>query len=541
MEKRLLLAIVLSVLVLFLYNLYFYKTAEKRQKLYKRAVKKEEISPLTTPSLSVPEVIKETTVVERKRPTLKIKEADLILKTNLMQVKLTPTGEISSFKLFKFKEKNGELVELITSPTNYPLKVLIGNNELIATDFKILNGRTKEFVYTNIGMPEIKVIKQLSSYPDSYVIDVKIKVINNSQTHLKLQDLALEWDSPPNPHLGIAAHSIILGQVCFRDGTMKKIEHKAKGFLDGVLTAVGLIPPAPPEDSVRIEEGKISWIAHESRYFLNILLSDEFVRKAIFTKKIDGQQIMSLVIPQINLLPGQMDTFNFKIYGGPKDIEILKSLAFGAERLTGIGILAGVVRWILKKLYGITHNYGVSIILLTFIIKILLHPLTKKNFIMMKEMQEKMKALQPELDKLKQKHKEDKETLNREMMELYKRYKVNPLGGCLPLILQMPVFFALFNALNKCIELRGASFLIWPDLSDKDPLFILPILMGITMFLQQKMTKVADPQQAKIGYLMSIFFTFIFLSFPAGLVLYWLTQNILTIGEQYLINKGIEK
>jgi YidC/Oxa1 family membrane protein insertase len=390
-------------------------------------------------------------------------------------------------------------------------------------------------------MPQVKVIKQFSSYPDSYAIDVKIKVINNSQTHIKYQDLALQWHAPANPRHGTASHSIILGQVCFLDGKMKKIAHKAKGFLDDMLTAIGLIPYTPPEDSVRIEEGKISWIAQDSQYFLNILLPDEFVQRAIFIKKIDGSQIMSLVIPQINILPNQTLTFNFKVYGGPKDMEILKSLAFGAERLTGIGILAGVVRWILKKLYGLTHNYGVSIILLTVIIKVLLHPLTKKNFIMMKDMQKKMKALQPELDKLRQKHKDDKERLNREMMELYKRYKVNPLGGCLPLALQMPVFFALFTALNKCIELRGASFLIWRDLSDRDPLFILPILMGATMFIQQKMTPVADPKQAKIGTLMTIFFTFIFLTFPAGLVLYWLIQNILTIFEQYLINKGIEK
>lgn len=542
MEKRLLLAIVLSVLVLFLYNLYFYKEAEKRQKLYKKPAQQEEIS--SAPTLSIPEIVEEAPVVERKKPALKIKEEELLLKTSLMEVKLNPEGRISSWKLFKFKEKNNELVELIHPPVvedNYPLKVLLGNKEFIPTDFSILNGGQREFVYTSVDMPQVKIIKQISFYPDSYAINVNIMVVNDSETPLKDQEVTLQWESPPNPRHGTASHSVILEQKCFIDGKDKKIEHKSKGFLDGALSVIGLIPPVPPEDSVRVKEGKISWIAQDSQYFLNILLPDEFVERAIFIKKIDGRQIMSLVIPKLNILPHQSSSFKFKVYGGPKDIEILKSLAFGAERLTGIGILPGVIHWILKKLYCLTHNYGVSIILLTFIIKILLHPLTRKNFIVMKDMQKKMKALQPELTKLKEKHKNDKESLNREMMELYKQYKVNPLGGCLPLVLQMPVFFALFTALNKSIELRGASFLIWQDLSASDPLYILPILMGATMFIQQKMTPSVDPQQAKIGMMMTIVFTLIFLSFPVGLVLYWLIQNILTIAEQYLINKGIEK
>ncbi|MEW6618669.1 MAG: membrane protein insertase YidC [bacterium] len=532
MEKRLLLAIVLSVLVLFLYNLFYYNETVKRQNLVKKPIKKEEILKLLP---------KKTTVQEIEKPGVKIKEEELLIRTNLTAIKLSPDGKISSWKLFQFKEKNTDLVELVNPQGNPSLTILLGNNELITTNFSTLDNGIKEFVYQVVNMPQVEVIKQFSFYPDSYAIDVHIKVVNNSEIPLEKQDLLLQWEVPANPRYATASHSTILGQECFLDGKMEKIQHKSKGFLDGMLSAIGLIPPTTPEDSVRIKEGKIGWIACESQYFLNILLPTKFVEKAIFTKKLDGQLIMGLVIPEVHLLPGKTCSFNFRIYGGPKDIDILKSLTFGAERLTGIDVLAGVIRFILKKLYNLTHNYGIAIILLTFIIKILLHPLTRKNFIIMKDMQKKMKALHPELEKLKEKHKEDKETLNREMMELYKRYKVNPLGGCLPMLLQMPVFFALFNALKQCIELRGANFLIWQDLSSQDPFFILPILMGATMFIQQKMTPTTDPNQAKIGQLMTIFFTFIFLSFPVGLVLYWLIQNILTIGEQYLINKGIEK
>ncbi len=533
MEKRLVLAIVLSALVLFLYNLFYYKEVEKGQ------IKQEQILP-APPSKIVKETPVEDSVEERDLPTLKIKEEKLILKTNVMKVRLNPAGEIDSWQLFKFKEKGKEFVELINSPAK-PLTVLLNNKEFMATDFSVLDGGIKEFVYTNPTMPEISVIKQFSFYPDSYAVDVNIKVINSSSLPLKAQDLTLQWNSPPNPRYGTTAHSTILAQLCFINGKMDKITHKAPGIMDGILSGLGLMPPVQPEDSVRVKEGKINWIAQESQYFLNILIPDEFVEKAIFIQRIDGQRIMSLAIPKINLLPYQTKSFNFKVYGGPKDMEILKSLTFGADRLTGIDPLAGVIHFILKKLYEMTHNYGLAIILLTIIIKILLHPLTKKNFKVMKDMQKKMKILQPELEKLKEKHKDDKETLNREMMELYKRAKVNPLGGCLPILLQMPVFFALFTTLNKSIELRGASFLIWSDLSLKDPLYILPILMGATMFIQQKMTPATDPQQAKMGQIMTIVFTFMFLNFPVGLVLYWSVQNILTIAEQYLINKGIEK
>ena len=204
---------------------------------------------------------------------------------------------------------------------------------------------------------------------------------------------------------------------------------------------------------------------------------------------------------------------------------------------SGWNSLALIVLWLLHLLYKITHNYGVSIIILTLIVKVVLHPVTKKNFKTMNSMQK----LQPHLAEIREKHKHDAETLNKEMMELYKRHKVNPMGGCLPLLLQMPVFIALFTTLQNAIELRGATFLIWSDLATKDPYYILPVLMGLTMIIQQKMMPSPDPNQAKIGMFMSIIFVFMFMNFPSGLVLYWLTQNILTIIEQILIKRGIEK
>jgi YidC/Oxa1 family membrane protein insertase len=177
----------------------------------------------------------------------------------------------------------------------------------------------------------------------------------------------------------------------------------------------------------------------------------------------------------------------------------------------------------------------VAILIVTVIIKILLFPLQHKSFKSMKEMQ----LLQPEIAKLREKYKDNKEKLNQEMMALYRAHKVNPAGGCLPMLAQLPIFIAFYRALGYSIELRHTPFVWWlQDLSAQDPYYITPILMGVTMFVSQKMTPTsADPAQARVMQLMPIMFTFLFLSFPAGLVLYWLTNNILSIAQQAITNK----
>ena len=200
-------------------------------------------------------------------------------------------------------------------------------------------------------------------------------------------------------------------------------------------------------------------------------------------------------------------------------------------------ILAKPLLSILKFFYSYTRNYGIAIILITIILKLLFFPLTQKSYKSMKEMQK----LQPKMTELKEKHKNDRDAMNRAMMELYKTHKVNPMGGCLPMLVQIPVFFALYKALMFSIELRHAPFAFWiTDLSAKDPYYITPVIMGVTMFIQQKMTPSnMDPVQAKMMLALPVVFTFMFLNFPSGLVLYWLVNNILTIAQQYYINKSL--
>jgi YidC/Oxa1 family membrane protein insertase len=218
--------------------------------------------------------------------------------------------------------------------------------------------------------------------------------------------------------------------------------------------------------------------------------------------------------------------------------DLVKAVNFG-----WFDIIAKPLAIALDWFHQYVHNYGVAIILLTIVIKLLFWPLSHKSYKSM----EQMKKLQPMMAKLREKYADDKEQLNKEMMQLYKTYNVNPAGGCVPMVLQIPVFFGLYKALLGTVALRHADFIhylpftdiVWlADLSAKDPLYITPIIMGATMFLQQKMTPSAgDPTQQKIMMFMPLIFTFLFLNFPAGLVVYWMVNNILSIAQQWMIHR----
>ncbi len=228
------------------------------------------------------------------------------------------------------------------------------------------------------------------------------------------------------------------------------------------------------------------------------------------------------------------------IYLGPKEYERLKKTEKNLEETVEFGFFGSIgkgVLFILKFFYKITGNFGWSIVLLTMVLQVVLLPLTMKSF---KSMQ-MLKKIQPQINTLRGKYKEDPKRLNIEMMNLYKTRRVNPFGGCLPMILQIPIFWALFTTLRNTVELRYAPFIFWiKDLSSYDPLYILPVLMGIGMFLQQKMTT-ADPQQAKMVVFMPVLFVVLFLKFPSGLVLYWFINNIFNLIMQLVIMKQNRK
>ncbi|ADD66842.1 membrane protein insertase, YidC/Oxa1 family [Denitrovibrio acetiphilus DSM 12809] len=279
------------------------------------------------------------------------------------------------------------------------------------------------------------------------------------------------------------------------------------------------------------------WVGYMSKYFM-IGVAQDYSKGTISpaggSAKITGSADMKLN-------PDARETVEFSLFAGPKEYDLLKSYDLKLEKSIDFGIFSFIAIPMLKFLkiiYSYVHNYGVAIILLTLVIKILTFPLTQKSMVSMK----KMSSLQPKMLEIKEKFKGDKEKTNAATMELYKNEGVNPLGGCLPMVLQIPIFFALYKTLLLAIELQGAPFMLWiTDLSLKDPYYISPILMGASMFLQQKMTPstAQDPLQQKIFTFMPLIFTFLFLTFPAGLVVYWLTNNVLSIAQQYFINKKL--
>ena len=250
------------------------------------------------------------------------------------------------------------------------------------------------------------------------------------------------------------------------------------------------------------------------------------------------------------LQPGEVKVYTYELFLGPKKLDILKSVGSNLHKAVNFGwfdVIAQPTLFLLNFFHGIVKNYGIAIILVTILFKAIFWPITQKGLKSMKNMQK----LQPKMAKLKEKYKGDPAKMNQEVMNLYKTYKVNPLGGCMPMVLQIPVFFALYKVLLMCIELRHAPFMLWiTDLSSPDRLYIgvdipyvggipvLTLLMGASMFLQQKMTPTtADPTQAKIMLFLPVLFTFMFINFASGLVLYWFVNNLLAILQQYMINR----
>ncbi|MCK4508363.1 MAG: membrane protein insertase YidC [Desulfuromonadales bacterium] len=291
------------------------------------------------------------------------------------------------------------------------------------------------------------------------------------------------------------------------------------------------------EGSVAYSQGVV-WTSFQTKYFLSVVVPGErTVERIQILRKGDAIENV-LESSYFTLQGGERRQLDYLVFIGPKEPQLLTAAGHQLDEIVGFGffdLLAQPLFVVLTFLYGFFKNYGVAIILLTVMIKIIFWPLTHKSYSSMKSMQK----LQPEMQKLRDKFKNDKERLNKEMMALYKTHSVNPLGGCLPMLVQIPVFFALYQVLLNSIALRHAPFAFWlMDLSAKDPYYITPLLMGASMFVQQKMTPTtADPMQAKIFMMMPVVFTFMFLNFPSGLVIYWLVNNLLTILQQYFIHR----
>ena len=288
-----------------------------------------------------------------------------------------------------------------------------------------------------------------------------------------------------------------------------------------------------------VEGGWIAWLQH---YFVTAWIPAPGQTNQVQTRKdSQGNYIIGFTGPGVTVAPGSQGETYATLYAGPKSQDELEELSPGLRLTVDYGILwfiAQPIFWLLQNIHALLGNWGWSIIALTIVIKLAFFPLSAASYRSMA----RMRAVSPKMAALKEQFGDDRQKMSQAMMELYKKEKINPLGGCLPILVQMPVFLALYWVLLESVEMRQAPWMFWiTDLSIKDPFFILPIIMGLTMFIQQQLNPTPpDPMQAKVMKLLPIIFTFFFLWFPAGLVLYWVVNNVLSIAQQWYITRKIE-
>jgi YidC/Oxa1 family membrane protein insertase len=284
------------------------------------------------------------------------------------------------------------------------------------------------------------------------------------------------------------------------------------------------------------------WIAMQQRYFLSAWIPEQQATYNYYTHTADEQLYTVGLTNQVTVAPGAVLNIDSKLYVGPEIAANLKALAKHLDLTVDYGwlwFISVALFWLLEKIYNFIGNWGWAIVILTILIKVVLYKFSESSYISMA----KMRALMPKIKELKGRYAGDKQKLSQATMELYKKEKVNPIGGCLPQLIQIPVFLALYYVLAGAVELRQAPFIFWiHDLSVRDPYFILPILMGASMLLMTRMNpSQMDPTQAKMMMFMPIIFTVLFATFPVGLVLYWLVNNLLSIAQQWYIMRRYEK
>jgi YidC/Oxa1 family membrane protein insertase len=285
------------------------------------------------------------------------------------------------------------------------------------------------------------------------------------------------------------------------------------------------------------------WVAMLQHYFLGALIPDTGSVEHYYTKALDNARyVIGMVAPARTIAAGDSDVFSTRLYLGPKLQDEMKLVAPGLELTVDYGLLTVLAQplfWLLKAIHKVIGNWGWSIVLLTLLIKLAFYKLSETSYRSMAN----MRKLAPRLQSLKERFGDDRQKLNQAMMELYKTEKINPLGGCLPIVVQIPVFIALYWMLLESVELRQAPFILWiQDMSSPDPFYVLPLLMGATMLIQQKLNPAPmDPIQAKVMMALPIVFTVFFAFFPSGLVLYWVVNNTLSIAQQWVITRRIER
>lgn len=544
---RAFLAIVLSFLILIGYQYFFVKPVVQEQPAPETPAQGAPAQPRASDTGKAPGQLSQFDQAAAQFNLVPVDPdaRDIIIETPLYSAVINEQG--GGFKSFMLKKYRMEMTEdsgsmqLIQggAPAELPMIFSLDNGAGSVPVFKADKEKvslTESDAAATLKMTAelpggIRIVRTLVFDAASYLVDMSYLVENTTDAPLQVSP-AMTLNNTPFSHASSTSMYLFSGPSAYVND--KLVEIKTKKLADGP----------------QVLQGKVSWAGYVDNYFICSVVPPD---NGINMVSISGghEKVRTVVSQGVTILPARgMQEFQYRMYFGPKKLTILQGMNYNLGKAVNFGwfdFLAKPMLWLLNFFNDYVHNYGVAIILVTVLIKAVFWPITQKGMKSMKNMQK----LQPKVAKLKEKFKDDPTKMNQEMMAMYKTYKVNPVGGCLPMLIQIPFFFALYRVLMAAIELRHAPFMLWiNDLSAPDRLWIgfdipwlhgipvLTLLMGASMYLQQKMTPAtADPTQAKIMQFLPIIFTFMFLNFASGLVLYWFVNNLLSILQQQLINR----
>lgn len=493
-------------------------------------------TPSTVLTANTPGVATEMAAKLEKGEKLRVFTDALYVEIN------TAGGDIRRLELLKHhdaadKNKNFILMAEETPHLYIAQSGLIGPG--LPTHKTLFTAQEKEYrlaegageLKVTLSAPEtagVKVEKVFTFHRDSYVVNVEYKIKNGSAASLI-----------PNAYFqlvrdGSAANGNSMFISTYTGAAIYTDKHKfQKVAFDDIA-----------KGKTEFEKhGNDGWVAMLQHYFVSAWLPKEGVAREFYTKKL-GESLYAagVIVPVGVIAAGADSSISVPLYAGPEEQDKLSKLAPGLDLTVDYGwltVIAAPLFWVLAMIHKAVGNWGVAIILLTVLIKLAFYPLSAKSYRSMAH----MRVLGPKLQKLKEHYGDDRQRLHQAMMDLYKTEKINPLGGCLPVLVQIPVFIALYWVLLASVEMRHAPFMLWiQDLSAADPYYVLPIIMGLTMIIQTKLNPTPpDPVQAKVMMVMPFAFSIFFFFFPAGLVLYWVVNNILSIAQQWQITRATEQ
>jgi YidC/Oxa1 family membrane protein insertase len=471
-----------------------------------------------------------------------------VLKNDVLVLEISANGaNVIDAKLLKALTAENTPVELFQYSPNHKYfarsgLISLNNNDLPnhTSTFKLIqsakDGSGRPFLTLVSERNGVKLEKTFILNPGSYVVEVGHRVTqsgNNSSPLVLYTELVRDGSQEQKigPFDGAFSASTFTGPAVYTDKEkFNKLEFTA-------IDKNKITIPA------QVAAGDPAWIAMVQHYFASAWIPGDKFTRDIYAGKIDnGLYRIGMQTPLGVVAPGSTVVEKSRLFVGPQEESVLETIAPGFELLKDYGyltILAKPIFWLLEKIHGYVGNWGWAIILLTILIKLVFFPLSAASYKSMA----RMKEVQPRLMAMREQYKGDPQKLNQAMMEMYRKEKINPLGGCLPVVVQIPVFIALYWVLLSSVEMRGAPWVLWiHDLSIPDPYYILPVIMAISMFVQTKLNPTPpDPIQAKVMMYMPIVFSVMFFFFPAGLVLYWVVNNLLSIAQQWQINQMFGK